>query len=324
MNAKKLQQQFIKKLKGHDFLMAIFNSFPDTQIFVKDRKGRNIFVNDLLYQSHGSASAEDLIGKKVFDFCPKNLADKYHKDDQSVIKTGKPIVNREELILHSDGKPHWYSTTKIPLFDNRGNVIGLAGITRNIDRQKTLLETYNRQKRQLKWLSRIDALTGAYNRRYFLNEVEDMFQAHRRGQKGGMAKLSLLMFDLDRFKLINDTYGHAAGDHVLITFCKSARKFTKRKSDVLIRNGGDEFLLCLFGTGARGARQVASNICSQLKKTKWPQKLFPGKKVNATSSVGIASMRQKDSDESLESLLNRADQALYKAKEKGRNRIELS
>jgi len=124
-----------------------------------------------------------------------------------------------------------------------------------------------------------------------------------------------MMLDIDHFKKINDTYGHLAGDFVLKEIAKIVKNLI-RKSDICGRFGGEEFVILLPNTKLSGAMKLAERIRETIQNHTFD---FNGKKINVTVSIGITSVGVNDS---YESLISRADEALYEAKEKGRNRIE--
>ncbi len=108
-------------------------------IYAKDRDSRFVFVNAALANLYGCAATDEMLGKTDFDFHPESLASGYYRDDQSVIRSGEPVVDREEQMINSEsGQPRWFSTTKVPLKDDRGEVIGLLGITRDISASRDI------------------------------------------------------------------------------------------------------------------------------------------------------------------------------------------
>lgn len=164
---------------------------------------------------------------------------------------------------------------------------------------------------QVQELSVTDALTGLFNRRKFFEELErEMERANRYG-----SKLSLIMLDIDHFKSVNDQYGHQAGDAVLRSLSKVLIANT-RKTDVVARYGGEEFIILLTETGFQGAMDVAKRINEQVAREAVKTVAGP---VCATVSLGLASHEPGDISDSL---LLRADNALYQAKNNGRNRVE--
>lgn len=160
-----------------------------------------------------------------------------------------------------------------------------------------------------------DSLTGIYNRRTFMTQAEVELDRSRRHR----LPLALLLIDLDYFKAVNDTYGHQAGDHVLKQLCRRAETCL-RGHDLMGRYGGEEFCVLAPETDLAGAVSLAERLRNEL--AAQPVALVGGKDVRITLSVGIAYL---DGGESagLDELLSRADAALYRAKNEGRNRVKL-
>lgn len=156
-----------------------------------------------------------------------------------------------------------------------------------------------------------DALTGAWNRRYYDQRIE---QDLKRAQSLGRP-LCLAMLDADRFKSVNDVHGHAAGDDVLQEMVARAHA-TIRASDVVARYGGDEIAVILPDTSLEAAEQVMTRLNQAIKDA--PVALRSGGSLSITISVGVTEAR---ADDSLESLKERADQALYQSKRNGRDRV---
>ena len=156
-----------------------------------------------------------------------------------------------------------------------------------------------------------DALTGLSNRRYFLFQAE---QEMRRAQRFDR-KLSVIMMDLDHFKKVNDTFGHAVGDIVLQTIARVGLE-SLRESDIMGRLGGEEFAVLLPETNVKAAEEVAERLLQHVDET--PIKV--GRKtLKCTTSLGVAQISSRD--KSFDDLLARADKALYQAKEEGRDRV---
>ena len=169
-------------------------------------------------------------------------------------------------------------------------------------------------------MARTDGLTGLANRRAF----DDVFdQEWRRAEREGTS-LSLLLLDIDRFKLFNDTYGHQAGDECLRLVAGAVAGALKRPGDLAARYGGEEIAVLLPTTDASGAATIAEVVRSAV------QELALGHERNPpigllTASIGVATStvaQRKTGAATPELLLLAADQALYRAKESGRNRVE--
>ncbi|MGB0744403.1 MAG: PAS domain S-box protein, partial [Opitutales bacterium] len=119
----------------HRLLSAILNNVPD-RIFVKDRYGRYIGSNRLHQKFLGASSEEEVLGKTLYDFSPRERADKYFNEDMEIIRTGIGLINSEESRQHTDGSIVWYLTSKVPLIDEAGNCVGIVGISRDVTTQK--------------------------------------------------------------------------------------------------------------------------------------------------------------------------------------------
>ena len=189
------------------------------------------------------------------------------------------------------------------LYDDKGDFFGVEGIFRDVTHHKVM-------ERELKRLASTDSLTGIDNRRAFLEHGLHIFKTSQRYQY----PMSLLMLDLDFFKSINDKYGHATGDRVLVDFA-AAVKCDMRQIDLFGRLGGEEFCLLLQQTNRRDAISVADRIRQRVQNmTLFEANAEP---LNVTVSIGVAVI--EDHDLTLENVIERADKALYKAKTSGRN-----
>ncbi|HRA87167.1 MAG TPA: PAS domain-containing protein, partial [Planctomycetaceae bacterium] len=127
-----------------DRLQTLMNHLPDV-IFIKDIAGRFLMANPALIQLYGAESFEEMQGKTDADFIPESLAEHFAEDDRQVLASGIPLVDREESNIDTDGNPLWMLTSKIPLRDSEGQLIGLVGIGRNITRQKLAEQQARRQ-----------------------------------------------------------------------------------------------------------------------------------------------------------------------------------
>jgi diguanylate cyclase (GGDEF)-like protein len=159
-------------------------------------------------------------------------------------------------------------------------------------------------------MATVDSLTGLLNRQAGLERVEEELSRHRRSGQ----PMACLLLDIDRFKKINDTFGHQAGDAVLAKFGANIRKHT-RKHDLACRYGGEEFLLLLAETSLSAALAAAEKI---LAVTAAMPVTFNNKQISFTTSIGLALLQPEDTTESI---IARADKALYQAKNAGRNQV---
>jgi two-component system, cell cycle response regulator len=179
-------------------------------------------------------------------------------------------------------------------------------------RAKKYVNELEKLNKKLEDLAIRDGLTGLFNRRYLKDEMERVFSQATRYN----FELSCILLDLDFFKKINDTYGHAFGDLVLVQFAEILKKRV-RKSDIAARYGGEEFVVLLPNTNSSGAANMAESIRSYMS-----QHVFSDgtTKTHVHISVGISSLKA-DKPENPDKLVSFADEALYTAKESGRNRV---
>lgn len=170
----------------------------------------------------------------------------------------------------------------------------------------------------LKNLSERDALTGCHNRRYLQQELLNMELSRARRFR---LSLAVIACDIDYFKSVNDTYGHAAGDQVLVAFAALLRGLVRENVDSLIRFGGEEFLLVLPETDLAGAMHLAERMRTALSATS--TEIAPGKKVGVTASFGVTSVNFANVSSRFpqEAVIELADQLLYAAKHDGRNTV---
>jgi diguanylate cyclase (GGDEF)-like protein len=172
---------------------------------------------------------------------------------------------------------------------------------------------FQRRKTQLLYhLSTHDQLTKLFNRRHAITMLENWLEQHRFARQD----FSVMMIDIDNFKLINDSYGHAVGDELLVAVAQSTLTVL-RPSDVLARFGGEEFICILPRTKADEAQVIAERIRTKIAKT---HVTFNDEQIlKRTASIGITYVRL--TDKNIKTILERADKAMYQAKELGRDQI---
>jgi len=164
---------------------------------------------------------------------------------------------------------------------------------------------------RLKHLAATDSMSKLYNRRYFTEVSQGVIrESHIEKQN-----LSLIILDIDRFKIINDTYGHKIGDDVIITLAKKLKK-SVRKDDIIARVGGDEFVILLPNADQSNAACIAEKIRKEILNT--PIKTDDKEPLTFTISLGLSTLEKNDN---LDSLLQRADKMLYLSKKEGRNKV---
>jgi PAS domain S-box-containing protein len=133
--------------KERNLLRTLIDNIPDG-IYVKDIECRKVIVNPADIHHLGRTSEAEVLGKNDFDIYPKELAEGFFADDQSVIKTGQPVINREEYILDENGQKLWLDTSKLPLWDEKGQIIGLVGVGRDITEKKKAAEERKKAEKE--------------------------------------------------------------------------------------------------------------------------------------------------------------------------------
>jgi len=286
-------------------LMALINQVPD-YLFVKDTNSRYILANRAVSVDLGRANPEDMIGKSDFELHSFEVAQHFFTDDRQVMQSGQPKLDIEEFMVDVSGTKKWLSTSKVPLRNDRDEITGLIGVARDVTRRKQAEE-------QVNFLAFHDMLTGLPNRSLFADRLDQALAGLRRGG----SRVALLYVDLDRFKYVNDTLGHPAGDE-LIRQVAARLSAVKGESDTVARLGGDEFAVIQLGIAtARETEALSETILEEIGR---PFDLF-GNPAFVGASIGIALSWGKTA--ASHEMLRKADIALYQAKSQGRGRFRL-
>jgi diguanylate cyclase (GGDEF)-like protein/PAS domain S-box-containing protein len=295
--------------RSESFLNTIFDSFH-APFSIVDRDFRYVRFNDAYARTRNKLS-KDLFGKKCYEV----LHDRTGICDDCVIETtflAQAPCMKEKRETRPDGAEIWFEITTYPIFDQQKNVTHVVEYTRDITTRKNAEKEKEELIKTLNYLSTTDSLTGLLNRR----ALNDMLQHEIERSKRYSTELSLIICDVDMFKLINDTYGHSAGDRALMVVSDVLRQ-TLRKADILSRYGGDEFMIILPETSLAGAQSLAEKIRAAVERQELE---VPGdKRTGLTLSIGVASCCSPE--DNLDTIVSLADTALYTSKEAGRNRI---
>jgi len=321
------------RLTEDDLLKAFLEHVPDG-VYFKDRESRFVRISRSLAQKFGFNNPGEAFHKTDFDIFSDEHARQAFEDEQAIVRSGEPMVEKEEKETWPDGRETWVLTTKLPLRDNHGNIIGTMGISRTRLEELVALRTAelqhaNQQLEQdiaarkiteqelalkaqelaasnavLQNLSQIDDLTGLYNRKGFLALADHRLKLARRNQES----FSVAFVDLDGLKSINDTHGHDTGNCALVEVA-NVLKESFRQSDILGRLGGDEFAILIVDAdeletaGIRSRIQQHLDACNSL-----PNRLY-----RLSFSIGIISNSPAESL-SIEALLAKADELMYQQK----------
>ena len=284
----------------------LFHALMETtadSIYFKDRECRLLRVSRKMAQDLGFSDPAELIGKTDIDLFGEAFGETTRLDDLRIMETNRPIIGEVESRQLGHGRANWTLTTKLPLHDDAGNVIGLVGITREINEMR-------QTEVALQHLATHDGLTDLPNRFLLVDRLDQLLsRAHR-----SSAAFAVLFMDIDRFKDVNDSRGHEFGDLLLRAVAHRLAK-SVRQSDTVARMGGDEFVILLESVRKpEEADTVALKVEQALAK---PFNLV-NHQVTATVSIGISFYPENGAD--ADTLLRAADYAMYLAKREGGNR----
>ncbi len=291
------------------YLNAIMRYSP-ALIAVKDLTGNVIMASDH-YKQLASVGEDSMIGKNAYDLYPKALADSLCSMDQAAVGANKAFETELEL-MHKDGTLHTYLMVRFPLSDRDDEVFGVCTICTDISERKLAENALREQQSRLNYMAFHDALTDLPNRSLFYDRINHGIARAGRAD----SRLALMLLDVDRFKIINDSLGHDSGDMLLKTIASRLNEGV-RDMDTVARLGGDEFVVVLEGVhDMDDVRFVANKLLATLAR---PVEVA-GHDISITVSIGI-SVYPEDGD-STDELLKNADIAMYKAKEAGKNNCQ--
>jgi diguanylate cyclase (GGDEF)-like protein len=300
-------------IESYDFLKSVLDTITE-HIVVIDSEGDILFVNkawSAFAQNNACLVDEAWNGVNYLKECDKaaDMGDDFGVEAASGIRS--VIKGNEEKFYfeypcHSPDEKRWFImlVTSFTIQGVNYFVISHQNITKRKLAEEKVLN-----------LSRIDGLTDIPNRRYF-NEFlnEEWKRCHRLGMP-----ISLAIIDLDHFKLLNDTYGHQAGDECLKSVGRVLKRFGKRPCDICARYGGEEFAIVFGDTNLEQAKILVGKLLNEIRLLNIPNKKSPTLPT-LTASIGLATMYpNKENNES--ELIKESDKSLYSAKENGRNQI---
>ena len=251
-------------------------------------------------------SREDLIGKLILKKLLYRLNPDLFNRFITVVQTGEPL---EEDFYYEFGESCWFHFVAVKLAD------GFAITVRDITARKKIELELQTANQKLELLANLDGLTQIANRRRFDHYLQQEWKRHSREQE----PLSLILIDIDYFKLYNDYYGHQRGDFCLVQIAQALARVMQRSMDLIARYGGEEFAAILPNTDIHHASEIAEMMIQAIASLMLEHEVS---KVSnyVTLSIGVSSLIP-NSDNNLEGLISQADQALYQAKKNGRDRL---
>ncbi|WP_077285688.1 sensor domain-containing diguanylate cyclase [Cognaticolwellia aestuarii] len=286
------------------YLLDVILDNVDAYIYMKDDNRYFRYVNDRVAKLFG-LPAKDIIGKRDIDVISQADADHFWQTDKLAFESNDKVIINETLKA-ADNKIHHYLSVKVPCHfkDDYKTLIGFS---------TDVTELYQ-LKEKFEQLANIDELTGLYNRRYFFDNANREFNRAERHQQA----LAVISIDVDRFKTINDKYGHPVGDQVLVKVAQLITP-TVRSEDIFARIGGEEFSILLPNTSRHESQQTAERLRHLLDNN--PISITDDISLPIKISLGVSVL--KAADTSFQDLYARSDIALYKAKSMGRNNVYL-
>jgi diguanylate cyclase (GGDEF)-like protein/PAS domain S-box-containing protein len=295
ITAQKIAEGAVRRSEQN--VRALFAAAPVAMALVRTEDSTVLFGNSRCADLYGMPQ-EQLEGQKAIEF----YVDPADRDRVVNRVLHEGYVDAETVRMRRHSGDEFWALISARAIEFDGAPVLLAGIT-DVTPQKVLEE-------RLRELAMQDELTGLYNRRHFVELAEAELA---RGRRNG-TPLSLAMLDIDHFKAVNDVFGHPVGDLALKELARCMRE-TLRTSDVPARIGGEEFVVLLTGTSLEGAIAVTERLRERVGRSEVPA--GRDRVARFTVSGGVAELAP---GERLDSLLARADEALYRAKTEGRNR----
>ncbi|TFG92649.1 MAG: bifunctional diguanylate cyclase/phosphodiesterase, partial [Syntrophobacterales bacterium] len=272
--------------------------------FETDLAGNILFFNDILARGLGY-SHEKLTGENFRTFVRQEDIQTVYKTFHQVYETGEPTMNFPYALARPDGTITFTEFSIFPRRDQEGTIMGFRGVGRDITERK-------RSEERIEYLATHDTLTNLPNRLMFNQLLNHALQGAQRYER----QLAVFFIDLDRFKIINDTLGHDAGDQLLQEIAIRLKQ-TLRAMDVIARLGGDEFVILIEEVSDLSqVTTVAHNVLSAVIK---PMSIMD-QECRVTASIGISIYPKDGEDE--QSLMKNADIAMYFAKEEGKNNYQ--
>jgi diguanylate cyclase (GGDEF)-like protein/PAS domain S-box-containing protein len=278
----------------------------DDWVFELDREGRFTYCSPAVERMIGY-KPEELVGRAMTDFYFPESRDKVAQFFTRIVTARTGWTDLVQRLRHRDGSECFVEASAIPLFDEQGELTGFRGSDRDVTSRA-------RFEQKVRYGSRRDPLTGLPNRLYFQERLAAVLA--RIGRNGSGEQTAVLFIDLDHFKLINDTFGHAVGDNALQVIASTIRSVAGHDDNVA-RVGGDEFTVFLPGVeGVAEAQQVAKLIFDTIS----VPLVLERNQVHVCTTIGIA-LAPWDGDTSA-ALIRNAEHAMHRAKELGRGRVQ--
>ncbi|MCK9364639.1 MAG: diguanylate cyclase [Syntrophales bacterium] len=278
-------------------------------VFGLDDTGHITFVNPAGLRIMGYEEKE-IIGRHYPTFIRPNMREEAMKFFGHQFVKGIPNTYSEYPVIVKDGREIWFGQNTQLIFQD-GKVVAFQAVARDITERKRIGEALQNSENRYRELSIVDDLTQLYNSRHFYFQLKIELDRSNRYEQ----PLTLLLLDLDNFKVFNDAYGHVEGDQVLMRLGQVVKRCL-RETDFAFRYGGEEFTILLPMTTSADAAITAERIRTEFKKETFSP--VPGEDVHVTLSIGLAQYKPQ---EAMKAFVHRADQLMYQGKKNGKDRV---
>lgn len=282
----KYKELYIEFQKKQSLLLSLINSIQDL-VFYKNKEGVYLGCNTA-FEAFAGMEENELKGLTDYDIFEMNMAEFFRAKDSEMLQKGKPKRN-QEWVRYPDGRNVLLDTMKTPYYDEKGNILGLIGISRDITEDK-------KKEEEIHYLSHYDFLTGLFNRRFFEDEMKRMdTQEHY--------PLSIIICDINGLRIVNDVSGYSEGDRLLKAVAEEIRKICADKG-IAARWGGDEFVILLPNISNSEAEKLSKEISDKSN--------CRNIKIKESLSIGFAT--KEKTEESIFITLKNAEDMMHKNK----------
>jgi diguanylate cyclase (GGDEF)-like protein/PAS domain S-box-containing protein len=286
-------------------LQALIDLIPD-YLWAKDANGGFIAANKALAADCGLSHPKDLIGLSDFDIHPRERAQAFHDVEQKVLRRGETLRDLDDYVETAAGAKRWISTTKWPLRNENGDIVGIIGVGRDVTESKLAND-------RIRFLSDHDPLTGLPNRAFIVDRLNQAILFAKRHDRW----VTIICIDVDNFKSINNTLGYNAGDECLKIIAQRIRSCAKEE-DTVVRLGGDEFVVLLVDQPKN--INLTTIALQRLREAISQPASIEGRPLRVTSSIGVAAY--PDDGTNARTLLVIGEAAMRRAKKIGRDNIQ--
>lgn len=318
----KMQQDLrdeMEKRKGTEIALAqrdtilqsLLKSSPDGIALFNENKVCEA-CNQAFADTLGITDYTTLVGKRVDDVLPPHTYKDFSRTDDEVLREGKSLRYRDQM-FDEDGQPKWFDVVKSAYKDPNSGANGVLLMARDVTDSCLVEIQLEEMNQELERLSFLDGLTQIANRRSFDEQLDTIWNMHKRQKMS----LTVMLCDIDFFKDFNDNYGHQKGDETLRLVAQSFKTVLTRSSDCVARYGGEEFGFVIPNTDRAGAQVLATKIHDVINQIDIKHE-FSSVSDRITLSIGVVSIIPSSFD-TPDILVDYADQALYLAKKRGRN-----